>query len=212
MRRRENLAREARIKREVAERNNSFKTEIGQSKSNSRKYLIYFLIFLLILIVGFAFIEINKSKPVIKPTAEFATTPQYNVRIGDDDRLYVSGYVDAAAVSEITEFLHGGVLSIEIDQFNGEIQPLLNFSKLVEIYKKPVVVQGACLLPCAVIASASQQVTFKKTREEQTDLTKKIIPEAEKMKMLKRLAELNVPEDEIKAAKDDDYDMSHFKK
>lgn len=134
--------------------------------------------------------------------------PVHSVRLGDGDKLIVSGYVDVNALQEITTFLHGGVISIEIQSIRGDIEPLVNFSKLVQAYQKPVAVAGSCPLPCAVIALASPNATFRVDDKSKEGPARKALSDANKVKLLGRLAELNVPEREIKNAGADTYDLS----
>ena len=107
------------------------------------------------------------------------------------------------------ESIQGGVRLIEMESINGDVESLLNFSKLVEIYKKPILLRGICPLPCAVVAFASSNVTFEESTNSFVGETgKALISEDEKAEMLRRLAELGAKETEIKAAADTNYDMS----
>ena len=153
-----------------------------------------------------------ESSEIIIPDhlpSEFSST----IRLGDDDRLYVSGYVDSGSLMKITESIQGGVRLIEMESINGDVESLLNFSKLVEIYKKPILLRGICPLPCAIVAFASSNVTFEESTNSFVGETgKALISEGEKAQMLKRLAVLGAKETDIKAAGQPNYDMSKLRK
>ena len=156
----------------------------------------------------FLFDKENKAAYNSEIVVQSPRTPE-KVKIGDDNRLYVSGYLDSDAVTEIKESMQGGVLAIEMESINGDVESLLNFSKLVEIYKKPIVVRGACPLQCAVVAFASGNVIYQVESKKQGDLKRTMLmSNVERAEMLKRLATLGATESEIKAAGSANYDMS----
>ncbi len=157
--------------------------------------------------------KLNIDSPEIvvpaRPPSEFLS----NIRLGDDDRLYVSGFLDSDSLMEIKESMYGGILSIELESINGDVESLLNFSKLVEIYKKPIVVRGVCPLPCAVVAFAGSNVEFEEESITISDYRgQTVISEVERAEMLKRLAALGVKEPELKAAGEPRFDMSALEK
>jgi hypothetical protein len=172
---------------------------------------------LLALIAVIVVQQSKDSKPSIESSeivipdhlpSEFLTT----IRLGDDDRLYVSGYLESDSLMEITESIQGGVRLIEMESISGDVESLLNFSKLVEIYKKPILVRGICTLPCAVVAFASSNVTFEQsTNSLMGETGKTLISEAAKAQMLKRLAALGAKETDITAARQPNYDMSSLR-
>lgn len=168
----------------------------------------WLIFFALLLLAAFFLIKSNKAAYNSEIVVQSPRTPE-KVKIGDDNRLYVSGYLDSDAVTEIKESMQGGVLAIEMESINGDVESLLNFSKLVEIYKKPIVVRGACPLQCAVVAFASGNVIYQVESKNQGDLKRTMLmSNVERAEMLKRLATLGATESEIKAAGSANYDMS----
>ena len=171
----------------------------------------------LVVIIAIIWIK-EKPKPNIDSTEivvpdrlppEFLST----IRLDDDDRLHVSGFVDADSLINITESIHGGIRSIEIESINGDAESLINFSKLVEAYKKPILVRGVCPLQCAVVAFAGRAVTFEENTNNPLGETGETpIYEGEKNQMLGRLAALGVKEADIKAAGQPNFDMSRLRK